>query len=220
MEARFNVQAVVGLRDGGAWGGLRRATRKVRPPHGEEVAAGCGRGAWAGVVLSGGDPSGIGGAPGLVFIGPVDQILCMATADKFHLTFDAADPSALGEFWCAALGYRREDPPPPHQTWDEALTAWGLPRERWNDANAIVDPDGYGPRIYIQKVPEPKTAKNRVHLDVIVSTDRANKDEVAMHRRADELVELGASRITTFDDPVSGFWIVMQDPEGNEFCIV
>lgn len=144
----------------------------------------------------------------------------MTTADKFHVTFDAADPFALGEFWCAALGYRREDPPEPHQTWDEALTAWGLPKERWNDANAIVDPDGHGPRIFIQKVPEPKTAKNRVHLDVLVSTDRANKDRQAMARKAEELVGLGASQVSIFDDPQSGYWIVMADPEGNEFCIV
>ena len=143
-----------------------------------------------------------------------------APGNKFNVTFDAADPYALGEFWCAALGYRREDPPPPHQTWDEALTAWGLPQERWNDANAIVDPDGHGPRIVIQKVPEPKTAKNRVHLDVIVSTDRENKDRDAMGRRADELTALGASRVRVVDSPDQGFWIVMRDPEGNEFCIV
>ena len=144
----------------------------------------------------------------------------MATADRFHLTFDAADPRALGEFWAAALGYVEDPPPDGYATWEEALIAWEVPEDRWNDGYAIIDPDGHGPRIFIQKVPEPKTAKNRMHLDVIVSTDRENKDREAMGRRADELVGLGAARVEEFDDPNSGYWIVMRDPEGNEFCIV
>lgn len=139
---------------------------------------------------------------------------------KFTVTFDAADPTRLGEFWSLALGYRREDPPAPYATWEETLTAWGLPEERWNDANALVDVDGEGPRIFIQKVPEPKTGKNRVHLDVRVSTDRADKDHAAMLEKADELVAAGATRVEIFDQPDMGYWIVMADPEGNEFCIV
>lgn len=139
---------------------------------------------------------------------------------KFSVTMDAADPLALGEFWAVALGYVREPPPPPYQNWDEALVGWGLPPERWNDANAIVDPDGLGPRIFIQKVPEPKVAKNRVHLDVRVSTSRQNKDKAAMQAKADQLVAAGATQLEVFDDELSGHWIVMQDPEGNEFCIV
>lgn len=138
---------------------------------------------------------------------------------RFSVTMDAADPQAQGEFWSLALGYEREAPPTPHATWEEALTAWGLPPERWNDANAIVDPDGIGPRIFIQKVSEPKVVKNRVHLDVRVSTDRMNKDHGLMSERADELVAAGATRLAVFDDPSIGYWIVMADPEGNEFCL-
>lgn len=142
------------------------------------------------------------------------------TKQRFHLGFDAADPSALGKFWELALGYRIEDPPPPHETWEETFVAWGLPEERWNDAYAIVDPDGIGPRIFIQKVPEPKTAKNRVHLDVIVSESPRDKDRAALQAKADELVAAGATQTRIFDDPNEGYWIVMADPEGNEFCIV
>jgi len=138
----------------------------------------------------------------------------------FHLTLDASDPTALGEFWALALGYRREDPPAPHSTWEEALTAWGLPEERWNDANAIVDPTGAGPRIFIQKVPEPKTAKNRLHLDVVVSESDEGKDRGALRAKADELVAAGATETLVFDDPMLGHWIVMADPEGNEFCVI
>ncbi len=139
---------------------------------------------------------------------------------KFSVTMDAADPLTLGEFWATALGYVREPPPAPYQTWEEALVGWGLPPERWNDANAIIDPDGVGPRIFIQKVPEPKAAKNRVHLDVRVSASRENKDLAALQAKADQLVAAGATQLTVFDDPSQGKWIVLQDPEGNEFCIV
>ena len=144
----------------------------------------------------------------------------MANYRKFSLTMDAADPTALGAFWAAALGYVREDPPAPFSTWEETLIAWEVPTERWNDFNAVVDPEGIGPRIFIQKVPEPKTAKNRLHLDVQVSESAESKDRPAMQAKADELVTLGATRVKVFDDPDEGHWIVMQDPEGNEFCII
>jgi hypothetical protein len=74
----------------------------------------------------------------------------------------------------------------------------------------VVDPDGAGPRLFFQKVPEGKTAKNRVHLDVDV-TAGAPRSEHATRCRA---------RAQEFDEPASGFWIVMTDPEGNEFCLV
>ena len=139
---------------------------------------------------------------------------------KFSLTMDAADPLALGEFWAFALGYVREPPPAPHATWEETLTAWGLPTERWNDANAIVDPDGVGPRIFIQKVAEPKTAKNRLHIDVRVSSSAQQKDRAGMSAKADQLVAAGATLVSVFDEEFTGHWIVMLDPEGNEFCVV
>ena len=139
---------------------------------------------------------------------------------KFSLTMDAADPLALGEFWAFALGSVREPRPAPHATWEETLTAWGLPTERWNDANAIVDPDGVGPRIFIQKVAEPKTAKNRLHIDVRVSSSAQQKDREGMRAKADQLVAAGATLVSVFDEEFTGHWIVMLDPEGNEFCVV
>jgi|SRR6478609_3550484 hypothetical protein len=87
----------------------------------------------------------------------------------FQVTIDSSDPRALGGFWAEVLGYVEDAPPPGFATWTEALTAWGLPPERHNDAYAVVDPDGAGPRVFLQKVPEGKTAKNRLHLDVRVS---------------------------------------------------
>lgn len=135
------------------------------------------------------------------------------------MTMDAADPRRLGEFWALALGYRREDPPDGFASWEEALTSWGLPEDRWNDANAIV---GDGPRIFIQKVPEPKTAKNRLHIDVVSGAGEPGEGKKwdVLRAKAAELVDAGATVMGEFDEPGLGEWIVMQDPEGNEFCVV
>ncbi len=83
-------------------------------------------------------------------------------ARDVQITFDCADPAALAAFWAEALGYRLQDPPGGFATWDEALEAMGVPPENRNDASAVVDPDGAGPRLFFQRVPEPKRVKNRV----------------------------------------------------------
>lgn len=140
---------------------------------------------------------------------------------SFSITIDAADPRALGEFWAAALGYVAQPPPPPFETWPDAMRAWGVPESDWNSASAVVDPDGQGPRIFLQRVPEPKTAKNRVHLDVQSGAGNPGAKDMALVRAvAAELVGLGATLVSEFDEASMGQWIVMTDPEGNEFCVV
>ncbi|QGQ19220.1 VOC family protein [Cellulomonas sp. JZ18] len=142
---------------------------------------------------------------------------------RFQLTFDALDPQALGTFWTHVLGYVEEPPPEGFDDWESALRAWGMPEERWNDGYAIVDPAGEGPRIFLQRVPEGKTAKNRMHLDVGLpggGPRGADPDRAGVRARAAELAELGGRVVGEFDEPGSGFWVVMQDPEGNEFCLV
>jgi hypothetical protein len=132
-------------------------------------------------------------------------------ANSFQVTVDAASPRALGAFWCAALGYVEQPPPPGFDTWEDALDAFGIDRSDPDRAYAIVDPEGRGPRMFLQKVPEPKTAKNRFHLDVNVGAEH-------LHAKAAELVERGAQIVGEFDEP-GGHWITMRDPEGNEFCL-
>ena len=143
-------------------------------------------------------------------------------SQRFTLTLDAADPKALGTFWATALGYVEEPPPKPYATWPEAFEGWGLGEERWNDAYAVVDPAGVAPRFFFQKVPEPKTAKNRLHLDVWVPGETrenpASPDDKRAH--AAHLVNHGARVLHEMDQPGMGFWVVMADPEGNEFCVV
>jgi len=132
-------------------------------------------------------------------------------AHAIQITVDAADPRAQSAFWCDVLGYVEQPPPPGFDDWDEALDAMGIDRTDPNRAFAIVDPDGVGPRVFFLKVPEAKTAKNRMHLDVHTEPDR-------LQARADELVAIGATCISEFDEP-EGRWITLLDPEGNEFCL-
>ena len=142
-------------------------------------------------------------------------------AKTIQITFDAADPRALADFWAEALGYVIEAPPEGFTSWDEALTAFGVPEELWNSRSAIVDPDGVGPRIFIQQVPEPKTAKNRVHLDLraAAGVPREGRSD-ALEAECARLVALGARRFERLEaDGVNEVCIVMLDPEGNEFCL-
>jgi catechol 2,3-dioxygenase-like lactoylglutathione lyase family enzyme len=139
-----------------------------------------------------------------------------------QVTFDCADPGALCAFWCEVLGYRLDAPPPGFATWDEALDAWGVPPERRNDASAAVDPDGAGPRLWFQKVPEGKSAKNRVHLDVRAAPGVPAQDRMAaLEAECARLVALGGIRLRLVEPapPMSHGFIVMADPEGNEFCL-
>lgn len=147
-----------------------------------------------------------------------------------QLTFDATSPRRLGLFWVEALGYAVDPPPggsigPADVTvaaWLDFLAVSGLPEERWDDAMALVDPDGARPRIFIQKVPEPKTAKNRLHIDVCAGEGLRGDERMAvLESEASRLVGLGASRVQRFepDPPMSHGFIVMRDPEGNEFCL-
>ncbi|RZQ60459.1 VOC family protein [Amycolatopsis suaedae] len=143
-------------------------------------------------------------------------------ARDVQITFDCADPAALSAFWAEVLGYRLAAPPPGFDTWDAALDALGVPPERRNDASAIVDPDGAGPRVFFQRVPEGKSAKNRVHLDVRAAPGLEGDERMAaFEAECERLVALGATRLERHEPapPLSGGFIVMADPEGNEFCL-
>ncbi len=137
-----------------------------------------------------------------------------------QVTFDAYDPMTLAGFWAAALGYVIQPPPAGFASWDEFADANDIPLENRNDLAAIVDPDESGPRILFQRVPESKTVKNRVHLDVnaggghdVEYVDRVD----AVDRHVDNLLDLGATKVKVFGE--RDYWVVMQDPEGNEFCV-
>ncbi|MEJ7649541.1 MAG: VOC family protein [Nakamurella sp.] len=138
---------------------------------------------------------------------------------SFQVTMDATDPGALAEFWKLALGYRSDDPPPGFANWEEALA--DVPEEHRNDANAVIDPDGVGPRLFFLKVPEGKNAKNRVHLDVGIGKGIADPDARFAKARAhaDALIIAGGTEVEERRDNWGGHWITLLDPEGNEFCV-
>lgn len=134
-----------------------------------------------------------------------------------QVAFDAADPHALAHFWAEALRYQRED----HGDiiaqlidagqLDDSQVVEVDGRRAFRDVAACSDPDGAGPRLFFQRVPEPKTAKNRVHLDLQVGpSDRAAEVE--------RLTALGATVAWTTSDrgPVT---TTLRDPEGNELCV-
>lgn len=142
-------------------------------------------------------------------------------AIPIQITFDCADPDRLARFWAEVLGYKLQDPPEGFDSWEAFARTMGIPEEHWNDLSAIVDPDGVGPRILFQRVPEPKTVKNRVHLDVNVGGERSTPPDERrkqVNEAVERLVQIGATRINTFDQR-GEYWVVMQDPEGNEFCL-
>jgi catechol 2,3-dioxygenase-like lactoylglutathione lyase family enzyme len=142
-------------------------------------------------------------------------------AKKIQVVIDCADPAKLSAFWAHALGYHLPDPPGDFETWPDFLRAQGVPESEFNSASAIEDPDGVGPRIYFQRVPEPKAGKNRLHLDVNAGGGRATpEDEKAalVDAAVEDLVAAGATKV---DDrtKMGERWVVMEDPEGNEFCV-
>jgi hypothetical protein len=125
-------------------------------------------------------------------------------ATHWTLGCDAADPQRIADFWARALGYVAEP------GYDDP------------DGASIVDPDGIGPAIGFLKVPEPKTAKNRMHIDIRVAGeppwDMAERARLIRERSA-ELVSAGATAVREerYGDDLGH--IVMLDPEGNEFCV-
>ena len=146
----------------------------------------------------------------------------MTTTRDVQITFDCADPAGLASFWAEALGYRLQDPPGDFETWEQALDALGVPPERRNDASAVVDPDGSRPRLFFQRVPEGKQAKNRLHLDVRAAPGLEGEVRMAaLEAEADRLASHGATRLRRHEPapPLGAGHIVMADPEGNEFCL-
>ncbi|MFI7383253.1 VOC family protein [Streptomyces sp. NPDC049813] len=145
---------------------------------------------------------------------------------EWKLVVDAGDPHAQAEFWGAALGYEIEDNAAliaqllgvgavPES---ETVERWG--RRAFRDLVAVRHPGdpvdertgtGLGRRILFQRVPEPKSGKNRLHIDVHAGEERRDAE-------AERLVGLGAS-VTRFVEAAGGRWLLMADPEGNEFCL-
>ncbi|MGY1831067.1 VOC family protein [Geodermatophilus sp. SYSU D01180] len=139
-------------------------------------------------------------------------------ATEFQVTIDAAEPHVLADWWAEALGWRVEPQDEAvirraveagHASEDQTTTHRGA--LVWAAGAAITSPDPGRPRVLFQAVPEAKTVKNRVHLDLRVGDER-RETEVA------RLLGMGATELwRASQGPFS--WVTMADPEGNEFCV-
>jgi predicted enzyme related to lactoylglutathione lyase len=112
-----------------------------------------------------------------------------------NVTFDCHDPKAVAAFWGAVTGYPVEEVASPGNHY-------------W----VASPPDTGGPRLVFVSVPEPKVLKNRVHVDVLP----IERDQ---DREVERLLVLGATLVDDRRDLKPGGWVVLADPEGNEFCV-
>lgn len=137
------------------------------------------------------------------------------------MTFDCGDPAALAAFWCEVLGYAVESPPEGFDSWPAFLESVGVPESEWNSRSAARPVEGDGPRLFFQRVPEGKTAKNRVHLDVRAAPGLKDAARLeALDAEAERLVALGATVVLRQEpDGLDQACIWMNDPEGNDFCL-
>jgi hypothetical protein len=142
-------------------------------------------------------------------------------AIPIQVTFDCADPDRLAHFWADLLGYQLDSPPEGYDSWEAWLREQGVPESEWNSASAITDPDGPGARIFFQRVPEQKREKNRVHLDVNAGGPRGtpvDERRVAVDAAVDRAIAIGATKVRLVEERGERHY-VMQDIEGNEFCL-
>jgi Glyoxalase-like domain len=145
-------------------------------------------------------------------------------AVNFQLVIDCADPDRLARFWMAALRYEAEPVPDGFETWDDYYRDIGVPEEELGvGLDRIRDPGQAGPTIWFQQVPEQKTIKNRLHIDVHASGGRTVPMETRKQRvnaEAQRLVSLGGTITRALDQPgLDHYGMAMADPEGNEFDI-
>jgi catechol 2,3-dioxygenase-like lactoylglutathione lyase family enzyme len=138
-------------------------------------------------------------------------------ARQVQIAIDCQDPELLAAFWVDVLGYEVRKPPAGNATWaDYSRTVAVVRGEAWC---MIVDPDGAGPPLLFHSVPEGKAGKNRVHLDISVAPGRPpDACKPLVDAEAERLVALGATHVRTDEDD-HDYYAVMQDPEGNEFCV-
>ncbi|MCX5416003.1 VOC family protein [Streptomyces sp. NBC_00059] len=143
----------------------------------------------------------------------------MTSIRQVQVTFDCAEPERVARFWCEVLGYVVPPPPEGFDSWADYDRS--LAPERQGASFACVDPSGAGPRLYFQRVPEGKTVKNRVHLDVRVGTGLVGDERLAaLEKECARLTALGAvHERTLLADGVNESCIGMRDVEGNEFCL-
>ena len=141
-------------------------------------------------------------------------------AYEFQVTVDSADPHAMADWWAETLGWQVE---PQDEAFIRKMISAGYAADGettrhkgalvWRTGAAVTHPEGTqrAPRLLFQLVPEAKTVKNRVHLDVRIGTDDVDATVAGLTARGAKFLH------TAQQGPHS--WVTLADPEGNEFCV-
>lgn len=159
----------------------------------------------------------------------------------WQLTIDSNDPGVLVKFWAPVLGYEVQPPPEGFDTWNDYYASIGVPEHELDadgdGSDRIFDPAGAGPPIWFQIVPEKKSIKNRFHFDLYPTRrDKSlsfEQRQQLVEAKVEELLLAGASVVRRYPDDfarpagegsddaaaVDGYFVLMADPEGNEFCV-
>jgi len=145
-------------------------------------------------------------------------------AVSYQLVIDCASPEPLARFWAEALHYVIASPPAGFGSWDDVYRSIGVSEDELGiGADRIEDPEGEGPDIWFQVVPERKSIKNRLHIDLHASGGREAPLETRRERveaEAARLVALGATRKHAIvEEGLDHYAVALSDPEGNEFDI-
>ncbi len=145
-------------------------------------------------------------------------------AVSYQLVIDCTSPEPLARFWAEALHYVIAPPPPGFDSWDGWYRSVGVPENELGlGTDRIEDPNGEGPPIWFQVVPEKKSIKNRIHIDVKTSGGRGSPFDTPREQveaEAARLVSLGATRLHTIvEEDLYHYAVALIDSEGNEFDI-
>jgi hypothetical protein len=142
----------------------------------------------------------------------------MASVRQIQVTFDCAEPVRVARFWCEVLGYVLAIPEG-FETWEDFQRS--QPPDDQGSWCAGHDPSGTAPRLFFQRVPEGKVVKNRLRLDVRVGTGLVGDERLAaLEAECTRLLPLGGVRVRLLAaDEENESCLVMQDVEGNEFCL-
>ncbi|MEU0791334.1 VOC family protein [Amycolatopsis sp. NPDC005961] len=142
---------------------------------------------------------------------------------RWTLTVDCAEPRVLARFWAVALGYIERPPPAGFARWEDWFSHHGVPESEWDDGAYLSDPEGVLPNLSFLKVPEGKTVKNRLHLDIQAGGGREVPWDTRWERVVEAVARLtaaGATVVREYELDGRPDHFLMADPEGNEFCVL